>query len=65
MRPPVLLVHGDADPVVPYSVLALAEAGLVAAGIEVNALTRPGLGHGIDEAGIGRGVELLQRTLLK
>ncbi len=63
-RPPVLLVHGEADPVVPFQSLAAAQAGLEAAGVEVQTLNRPGLGHGIDEEGIRHGAALLHRTLL-
>ncbi len=62
-RPPVLLVHGEADPVVPHQALEAARAGLEAAGVEVQALSRPGLGHGIDEEGLRHGAALLQRTL--
>lgn len=62
-RPPVLLVHGEADPVVPYQMLAAAQAELEAAGVDVQTVSRPGLGHGIDEAGIREGAALLQRTL--
>ncbi len=62
-RPPVLLVHGEEDPVVPYQMLASSQAGLEAAGVDVQALSRPGLGHGIDEEGIRRGAALLHRTL--
>lgn len=62
-RPPVLLVHGEADPVVPHQMLAAAQAGLEAAGVDVQTVSRPGLGHGIDEAGIREGAALLQRTL--
>ena len=62
-KPPVLLVHGDADEVVPVGALAGAEAGLRQAGIEVESLRRPGLGHGIDEEGLSRGAALLQRSL--
>lgn len=53
VRPPVLLVHGDADDVVPYSSLAIAEAALKDVGVKVEAVTRPGLGHGIDNEGFG------------
>lgn len=62
-RPPVLLVHGEDDPVVPYESLAQAEAGLKAAGIEPEVLSRPGLGHGIDEEGIRAGAAFLLRHL--
>ncbi|MNC92038.1 putative hydrolase [compost metagenome] len=51
-RPPVLLVHGDADPVVPFATLAGAASALAAAGVAVRAEHRPGLGHSIDEAGL-------------
>ncbi len=51
-RPPVLLVHGDADPMVPFASLAQAEAELSRLGVPVKALARPGLAHAIDEAGL-------------
>jgi phospholipase/carboxylesterase len=64
-RPPVLLVHGDADPVVPFDALAMAEAGLKAAGVPVETLVSHGLGHGIDEAGLKRAAAFLQQILGK
>lgn len=51
-RPPVLLVHGDADEVVPFQALALAEEALELNGVPVAAYRRPGLGHGIDQEGL-------------
>jgi len=62
-RPPVLLVHGEADEVVPAAASRQAEAALRAAGVEVEAAYRPGLAHGIDEAGLSLGALTLQRTL--
>ena len=62
-RPPVLLVHGDADPILPSSALDFAEAALRAAGVPVDAHLRPGLPHSIDEEGVRLGAELLARTL--
>jgi phospholipase/carboxylesterase len=59
-RPPVLLVHGAADDIVPPQATRLAESVLRAAGVPVEAITRPGLAHGIDEAGLEAG----RRTLL-
>jgi len=59
-RPPVLLVHGDADPIVPVAALPAARAALEAAGFTVTMQVRPGLGHGIDEAGIGLGIAHLR-----
>ncbi|MGG5887917.1 alpha/beta hydrolase [Falsiroseomonas sp. HC035] len=61
--PPVLLVHGEADEVVPAAASRRAEQVLAAAGIDVEAVYRPGLGHGIDEVGISLGALTLQRVL--
>ena len=54
-KPPVLLVHGTADPVVPYASLATAKAALEGVGIPVTTETRPGLAHAIDEEGLELG----------
>jgi len=62
-RPPVLLVHGDADEVVPAAASRQAESALRAAGVPVEAAYRPGLGHGLDDAGITLGALSLQRAL--
>ena len=62
-RPPFLLVHGDADEIVSHAALAEAAAGLEAAGIPVEAHTRPGLGHGIDQEGLALGARFLATTL--
>ncbi|MEO3428301.1 alpha/beta fold hydrolase [Pelagibius sp. CAU 1746] len=51
-RPPVLLVHGDADPVVPFEALAAARQALDLNGVPVAAYPRPGLQHGIDQEGL-------------
>ncbi len=51
-RPPVLLVHGDADEVVPVEFMFAAVHALQAAEIPVQWLVRPGLGHAIDPVGI-------------
>ncbi|HTP82142.1 MAG TPA: dienelactone hydrolase family protein [Alphaproteobacteria bacterium] len=62
-KPPILLIHGDADPVVPFAAMAAAAQGLRAAGIQVETLRRPGLPHSIDEEGIAAGVKFLGRVL--
>jgi len=61
-KPPVLLVHGEADEVVPVRASRLAEAALREAGVPVEALFLPGLGHGIDATGIAAGAALLRRA---
>lgn len=62
-KPPVMLIHGTADQVLPFGAMAAAEQGLSAAGIPVEAHARPGLGHGIDEEGLRLGVGFLRRVL--
>lgn len=62
-RPPVLLVHGDADDIVPVAALAMAVAGLKQAGFEVDGIVRPGLPHSIDPYGIEAGGRFLARCL--
>ena len=62
-RPPVLLVHGEADEVVPFASLGQARDGLAAAGLPVETLSCPGLGHGIDPAGLERGAAFLRDRL--
>jgi phospholipase/carboxylesterase len=58
-RPPVLLVHGEADELLPVAALGAAVAGLEAAGVEVTYTSRPGLGHGIDDEGLRLGMAFL------
>ena len=60
-RAPVLLVHGEADDVVPVSRSHEAEAALLAAGVKVEAHYIPRLGHGLDDTGIALGGLALQR----
>ena len=62
-KPPVLLVHGDADTVVPATALQEAAAALRAAGFEVAAYLSPGLEHSIDAAGLRLGEDFLKRHL--
>jgi phospholipase/carboxylesterase len=61
-RAPVLLVHGQADEVVPVQRSQEAEAALRAAGVPVEAAYVPRLGHGIDDTGLAMGALTLQRA---
>ena len=63
-RPPVLLVHGIADPQVPVAWSQKTAEALKAAGIPVQTLFQPGLGHSIDQAGILAGGQALRRALV-
>jgi phospholipase/carboxylesterase len=60
-RPPVFLVHGTADQVVPHEVLAAAEQVLKAVGVPVETESRPGLVHSIDQVGAQKGALFLRR----
>ncbi|OWJ57611.1 alpha/beta hydrolase [Inquilinus limosus] len=62
-RPPVLLVHGEDDGVVPFAAMAAASQALRGAGVEVETLARPGLAHGIDPEGLVAGLDMLRRHL--
>jgi len=58
-RPPVLLVHGDRDEVLPVEALHQAESGLQDLDFDVASHISPGLGHSIDEAGLQLGARFL------
>ncbi len=60
-RAPVLLVHGEADDVVPVQRAREAEEALRAAGVPVQTAYVPRLGHGIDDTGLAMGALALQR----
>jgi phospholipase/carboxylesterase len=51
VRPPILLIHGEADDLIPADALHLAREHLAAAGLPVEWHVRPFLGHGIDPEG--------------
>jgi phospholipase/carboxylesterase len=62
-RPPVLLVHGDADEVVPISSLSDAADALDAAGFEVYAHVSKGTAHGIAHDGLSLALSFLRDKL--
>ncbi|WP_439816698.1 alpha/beta hydrolase [Zavarzinia sp. CC-PAN008] len=51
-RPPVLLVHGDQDPMIPVGAVHAATAALARAGVSVQFHICQGLGHSIDQDGL-------------
>lgn len=62
-RPPIALIHGEADDVVPYKSMAMAADALKKHGVEVQSSTRPFLGHSIDMDGIRIAAEFLKKNL--
>jgi phospholipase/carboxylesterase len=62
-RPPVLLVHGDRDDLIPVQALFHAAQGLAALGVPAQWHISHGIGHGIDQEGLRQGGEFLARLL--
>ncbi len=63
VKPPVILIHGDSDEVVPYSALREAGDALTAAGFQVFAHTMKGTGHGIDPDGLSVALAFLRQQM--
>jgi phospholipase/carboxylesterase len=61
-KPPVLLVHGEADEVIPVEALFMATDALAAASIPVQWHLSLGVGHGIDPEGLKHGGEFLAQS---
>ncbi len=62
-KPPVLLVHGDADPMIPLSAFHRTREALLRHGFAVETHVSAGLGHSIDAAGLSLGERFLKRVL--
>jgi phospholipase/carboxylesterase len=62
-RPPVLLVHGDRDDLIPAQALFEAAQTLAALDVPAEWHLSSGIGHGIDQEGLRQGGEFLARRL--
>jgi phospholipase/carboxylesterase len=62
-KPPVLLVHGSVDPVVPFAALQAAKSALDQLGICVTAHVSTGGGHSVDPFGLKLGGEFVAHAL--
>ncbi|NBO21319.1 MAG: phospholipase [Rhodobacteraceae bacterium] len=62
-KPPVLLIHGDQDPVVPFDDMARAGEGLTAAGFTVYGHVMRGTPHGIAPDGLGAALGFMRDVL--
>lgn len=60
-RPPVLLIHGDADQLIPVQALLHAAQGLAALDVPAEWHISAGIGHGIDQEGLRHGGEFLAK----
>jgi phospholipase/carboxylesterase len=64
-RPPVLLIHGDADQLIPVQALLHAAQGLAALDVPAEWHISAGIGHGIDQEGLRQGGEFLARCFAR
>jgi phospholipase/carboxylesterase len=64
-RPPVLLIHGDRDDLIPVQAVFHASQALASLDIPTEWHVSPGIGHGIDEEGLRQGGEFIARNVTK
>ena len=64
-RPPVLLVHGSHDPVIPVAALHSAESALKHLGVGVSTHISAGVGHSVDPIGLRLGRDFVARAWSK
>lgn len=64
-RPPVMLIHGDQDEVVPFGNMAFAGDELTKAGFNTYAHVMKGMGHGISQDGLETTLAFLDNFLPK
>jgi phospholipase/carboxylesterase len=62
-RPPILLLHGDRDDLIPVEALFQSAQALAAIGVPAEWHLSTGIGHGIDGEGLRHGGEFLARSL--
>ncbi len=60
-KPPVLLVHGDGDDLIPLQALFESSQALAALDVPVEWHLSRGVGHGIDQEGLRHGAEFLAK----
>ena len=62
-RPPVCLIHGEEDPVVPFYLMERAKKSLEKEGVTAEIHARPMLAHGIDQEGIDIALNFIEKHL--
>lgn len=63
VKPPVLLIHGDQDQMVPFADMGLAGDALVGAGFTVYSHVMKNTGHGISPDGLGVALSFVREVL--
>ena len=61
-KPPIMLIHGGADDLIPVDAMFAAVGALGAAGVPAEWHVSAGTGHAIDEAGLRLGADFLVRA---
>ncbi len=61
-RPPILLIHGDQDPLIPIEAMFIAADALASADIPAQWHVSFGAGHGIDGGGLSHGGQFLAKA---
>ncbi len=62
-RPPVLLIHGTEDEVVPFRSMNVASTALTAVGVDVETHVSPGIGHSVGQDGLTPATQFVVRVL--
>ena len=63
VRPPILLIHGEEDEVVPHTFTIFAQTTFEKLGLPALALSRPDLGHSIDDEGLKAAIAFAVQNL--
>ena len=64
-KPPVLLVHGTADPVVPIAAMHMAKSDLKRLGVPVESHISYGVAHTVDPVGLRLGRDFVAKAFLR
>ena len=65
VKPPVMMIHGDSDDMLPVTMMHNAVQALGQAGLEVQWHVSPGIGHGIGPDGLELGGAFVSDKLLR
>jgi phospholipase/carboxylesterase len=63
-RPPVLMIHGEADPVVPFATMIASKELLKANGVPAKSMRRQRVGHEMDDDGVIAAGDFLTATVV-
>jgi phospholipase/carboxylesterase len=64
-KPPVMLIHGAEDPMVPLASMRITEQALTELGFDVSSYVSPGLGHSVDQMGLQLGADFVSSAFAR